>query len=107
MANTNPQAVLFANQYARPVANDIVSAYLTMKRIAQVWTGQDVIAVIPNDATLISDGAANDGRPQITDGMVNVLIANAATICALFEANSNLILNQMLQVSNAAASVVS
>lgn len=106
MPNSNPQAVSFANNYARRVADDMVSCYLTMKRLAQVWTGQSVAAVIPNDATLIADGSATDGRPQITDAMVNVLIANANTLIASFEANTNLILNQCLQVSVNADSVV-
>ena len=106
MPNSNAQAVLFANTYARQGANDIVSCYLTMKRIVQVWTGQSIATVIPNDSNVIVDGSATDGRPQITDAQVTIEIANMNTLIAAFEANSNLILNQMLQVSNNAASVV-
>jgi bifunctional ADP-heptose synthase (sugar kinase/adenylyltransferase) len=107
MANTNPQAVAFANNYARVVANDIVSCYLSMKRLKQVWDGQNMVSVIPNDATVIADGSAVDGRTQITNGQVNIMIANSVTLIQQFEANANLILNQMLQIQVNAQSVVS
>ena|SRR5271170_7541672 len=107
MANSNVQAVAFANNYARAGANNVVSCYLTMKRVLQVWTGQDVVAVLPNDSNLLVDGSAQDGRPPITDAQVNILIANMTTLVASFEASSSLILNQCLQVSNSANSVVS
>lgn len=106
MPNPNPQAVLFANQYARPVADTLVSAYLTAKRLVQVWNGQSIVTVIPNDANVIVDGSATDGRAPITNAQVNVEIANATAFIAFFEANSNLILNQTLQVSVHAASTV-
>lgn len=106
MANTNPQAVAFSNNYARVGADAVVSAYLTMKRVTQIWTGQNVAAVIPNDSTLMGDGSAVDGRVPITDAQVNTLISNMNTLIADFEASSNLILNQMLQVSVNASSRV-
>lgn len=109
--NTNAQAISYSNNYARVLADTMVSCYLTMKRAKQVWDAQNVVAIIPNDANLIQDGATvatgtPDGRAPITDGQVNVLIANAATLIAQFEANTNLILNQTLQVSVNAASKV-
>lgn len=104
MSNSNPQAVTFANTYARKAADNAVSFYLTAKRFLQVWNGQDVVAVIPNDASVIVDGSASDGRAPITDAQVNVLVANLSTLVASFEASSNLVLNQCLQVSVNAAS---
>lgn len=106
MPNSNPQAVAFANGYARPVADTLVSAYLTAKRLVQVWNGQNVVAVIPNDANVIVDGSASDGRVPITNAQVNVEIANAIAFIAFFEASASLILNQTLQVSVHAASTV-
>lgn len=106
MSNSNPQAVAFANNYARRAADDVVSCYLTMKRFLQVWNGQSIVSVIPNDAGVIVDGSATDGRAPITDAQVNVLVANLSTLVAQFEASANLILNQTLQVSVNAASVV-
>ncbi len=109
--NVNAQAILFDNTYARVGANNVVSCYLTMKRVLQVWTGQSIVSVIPNDANLIQDGATvasgvADGRPPVTDAQVNTLISNMTTLINSFEASSNLILNQFLQVSNQAQSVV-
>ncbi len=106
MANTNPQAIAYANNYARRAADTVVSAYLTMKRAVQVWNGQSIVTVIPNDSTVIADGSATDGRAPITDAQVNVLISNMSTLVATFEANANLILNQMLQISVNAQSTV-
>lgn len=107
MPNSNPQAVAFANNYARRGADEIVSAYLTMKRLLQVWTGQSVVTVIPNDSNVLVDGSATDGRAPITNAQVNVLIANATTLVAAFEANSSIILNQTLQVAVNSNSVLS
>lgn len=109
--NVNAQAIAFANNYARRTADNVVSCYLTMKRTVQVWNGQSIVTVIPNDANLIQDGATvasgtADGRAPITDAQVNVLISNLATLIAQFEASSNLILNQMQQVSVNAQSAV-
>lgn len=111
--NTNQEAINFDNNYARPVADEVVSAYLTLKRFVQVWNGQSVVSVIPNDSNPIQDGATTangtgqDGRPPVTDAQINVEVSNANTIIALFEANSNLILNQFLQLSSNAQSKVS
>lgn len=109
--NTNQQAINFDNTYARGGSNNVVSCYLTMKRVLQVWNGQNIVSVIPNDSNLIQDGAtvANgqpDGRPPVTDAQINIMISNMTTLIAQFEANSNLILNQFLQISNSAASVL-
>lgn len=109
--NTNAQAILFDNQYARVGANNVVSCYLTMKRVLQVWSGQNMTSLIPSDANLIQDGATvasgtADGRPPVTDAQIQTLISNMTTLINSFEASSNLILNQFLQVSNQAQSVV-
>lgn len=100
MPNSNPQAVAFANYYARKAADEIVTSYLTMKRFLQVWAGQSIVTVIPpNDSNVLVDGSATDGRAPITNAQVNVLVANATTLVAAFEASADLILNQTLQVA--------
>jgi len=110
--NINQQAINFANNYARTGADDVVSCYLTMKRILAVWNGQSIGNVIPNDSNLIQDGATTatsgvgDGRAPITDGQVNVLISNLTTLVGYFEASSSLMLNQFLQIQVNAQSVV-
>ncbi len=85
MANTNAQAVAWANQRARPLADLLVSTYLTCKAFVQQWTAQGVATVIPNDSTLIADGSAVDGRAPMTDAQVNILFAHAGDLIAYFE----------------------
>jgi hypothetical protein len=77
MPNVNPQAVAFTNNRARPMADAIYGAYLTAKKILAEYSAQNVAAVIPNDATVISDGAAADGRAQVTDAQVINIINRA------------------------------
>jgi hypothetical protein len=77
MPNVNVQAIAFTNTKARPTADIIYSAYLTAKKIVQDWNSQSVSSVIPNDATLISDGSATDGRNQVTNANVTSVITRA------------------------------
>lgn len=74
MANTNVQAVTFSNTRIRPMADLLYTAYLTAKSVVNQWNAQSVSAVIPNDATIIGDGAAVDGRAQITDAQATNII---------------------------------
>lgn len=111
--NTNAQAINYANGYARPTCDAVVTAYLTAKRALQVFAGEGIAAVIPNDANFIQDGATvasgqADGRTPITDAQVSaIMIGNLNSLVAFFEANSNIILNQFLGISVNAASRVS
>jgi len=77
MANTNPQAVQFTNTRARPMADMLYSAYLTCKSFVDQWNADNVAAVIPNDATIIADGAATDGRAQVTDAQITNMVTRA------------------------------
>jgi hypothetical protein len=115
--NTNQQAVAFDNNYARVGANTVVSCYLTMVRTLQVWNGQNLQAVIPNDANLVDDGSIpggsfvgqpplGNGRAPVTDAQIQTMIANMTTLVASFTANSNLILNQFLQIATNGTSAV-
>lgn len=85
MPNANPQAVAWANNKARPLADELRRAYLSCKAFVQMWTAQSLAAVIPNDATIITDGAATDGRAQVTNAQINVLFAHASNLIAYFE----------------------
>jgi succinylarginine dihydrolase len=59
------------------MADMLYSAYLTAKSLVQQWNSQSVSAVIPNDATVIADGSAADGRAQITDAQATNIITRA------------------------------
>lgn len=85
MANTNVQAITFVNQQIRPMADVLYSAYLSAKKIVQEWNGQSLSTVIPNDSTLIADGSATDGRPQITDAQATNIITRCMELISWFE----------------------
>lgn len=85
MANTNPQAITFTNERARPLSDLLYATYLTAKNFVQQWTAQNVAAVIPNDSTIIADGAATSGRNQVTNAQINVIFAHAQSMIAYFE----------------------
>jgi hypothetical protein len=72
--NNNAQAVAFSNTRIRPMSDLLYSAYLSAKKLVQEWNSQNVSAVIPNDATIIGDGATTDGRPQITDSQATTIV---------------------------------
>lgn len=105
-ANSNAQAVAFANTKIRPVNDLALSLYYSIQLFQQEWTQQGIAAIIPNDANLIADGSATDGRPQMTDAQAQIVQANLQTIMNVFTANSNLILNQLLSVAVHPASII-
>lgn len=85
MANTNAQAIAFVNTKIRPMADELASCYLSAKKINDLWNAQSVSTVIPNDATLISDGSAIDGRPQITDAQATTIITRCQEMISWME----------------------
>ena len=86
MANTNPQAVSFANTRIRPMADLLYSVYTTAESIVQQWNTQNMAAVIPpGDATLIADGSAVDGRPPMTNDQAYGIILAAQDIVNYFQ----------------------
>lgn len=89
MPNTNPQAVAFANNRARVLADEMRTLYLSCKAFVQQWTAQSVATVIPNDANVMTDGSATDGRAPITNAQINVLFAHASSLIAYFEGASS------------------
>jgi hypothetical protein len=100
MANiTDPSAVKFSNEQVRPAADRIMQFYWFCKGLKVQWTSQNLAALIPNDASLMVDGSAQDGRTQITGADVNVLLSNLNTFINSLEANTNLMLNQFGKVA--------
>lgn len=85
MANTNAQAIAFANGKIRVMADELATAYRTAKDIVSAWNAQNVAAVIPNDATIIADSSATDGRPQITDAQATAIITRAQELISWME----------------------
>lgn len=94
MPITNPTAIGFCNTYARPDADAMLSSYNTAKTVVNYWNANNISALIPNDSTLVADGAGvTDSRSPITGAMVNNVITRAEEIIADYEANGNAKLN--------------
>ena len=99
MANTNITAITFVNNKARPMADILAKHYYMCKDIVNTWNAQSMATNIPNDATVISDGAATDGRNPVTNAMVTAIITRAQEVIADYEATSNAKLNTVLGVA--------
>lgn len=96
---TNPQAVRFANEEIRPLADAYANLYFTAKRVAAEWSAQNIGALIPNTADVIIDGSETDGRAQITGAKVNGLVTAVAALVADLEANTNAKRDILLQIA--------
>lgn len=101
--NNNVQAIAFANQKIRPVNDLMLSLYYSIQIFQAEWTQQGIASVIPNDANIINDGAATDGRPQMTNAQAQVVQGNLQTIMNAITAT---ILNQGLAVAVHPASII-
>lgn len=96
---TNPTAVKFCNEVIRPLADKYAQLYYAAKTGGDVWTAQNLAALIPNTADPVIDGSATDGRATITGAMVNGFVANCAALIADLEATSKLKLNALLKIA--------
>ena len=96
---TNPQAVAFCNERVRLAANKFMDLYWWCKMVSEEWVSQGIAALIPNDASVLMDGSATDGRPICTGADINTLAARVAEFTALLEATTNAKLNQIAKVS--------
>lgn len=109
--NTNQQAINFCNEKLRPVADAVVTAYLSMNTLIDMWNAQGLSSIIPDDSNYVQDGATvasgtPDGRPPITDQQVQIMISNCNTLLGYFQASSNLLLNQFYQIEVNGRSVI-
>lgn len=96
---TNPQAIRFANEQIRTLADAYANLYFTCKRVGAAWTAQNIAALIPNNADVLIDGSAQDGRATITGAKVNGLVSAGSALIADLEAASNAKLNVLLQIA--------
>lgn len=83
----NPEAVRFANEKVRPVADRYAQLYWAAKILLTEWDASNIGALIPNTSEVIDDGSAEDGRTPITGAMVNGLKANLALLVGDLENN--------------------
>ena len=96
---SDPQAVHFCNERVRGAANHFSRLYWWCKLVSEEWASQGIGALIPNDASVILDGSAQDGRAIITGADVYTLAARVSEFTALMEADAKLKLNQISKVA--------
>lgn len=95
---TDPEAVRYANEVIRPLADKATAYYYAALAAINEWTATGMATKIPNTADVIVDGSATDGRSPITGAKVNGLIGHVGTMVADLEANTNQKLNVLLQI---------
>lgn len=96
---TNPEAVRFCNERVRSSADRLAQLYYEAKATYQEWTANSLGTIIAYDnADLVVDGSATDGRHPISGVDVNNLITRLSEIIIDLEANSNAKLNTVLAV---------
>lgn len=103
MAVTDPSVISFCNNFTRVAADKRAQDYYFAKKVNDVWNS-GLSALIPNDATVIADGAApngtstagGDGRRLIKGADVWLLVSRCQEIITDFEANGNARLNTVL-----------
>ena len=101
MANiTDPTAVSFCNGQVRVGADKTMQFYWWMKALKVMYLANPALAtLITNDASLIVDGSAQDGRTPITGADVNAFLTNVNTFITSLEANSSAILSNFAKIS--------
>jgi hypothetical protein len=80
---TNPQAITFANEQCRPIANHVVKLHYEMEQFIQAYGDWDMGDIFVDDPeSEVIDGAQTDGRPIITSRDVFRLRNNINTLLA-------------------------
>lgn len=100
MANiVDPNAIAFSNATIRVLADKYMQLYGLAKAASADWTAKGMSALFTNDTSAVIDGAATDGRTQITGADVQVLFSHVSTLITDLEASSNLKRNQIDKVA--------
>ena len=99
---TNPEAVRFCNEQARALATQIGHTYRMAKRVASEWTANPQLATLIafDNAALVVDGAAQDGRHPATGVNVNNVLSRGNELIADLEADGGAKLNTILALAH-------
>lgn len=84
-AITTPLIVRFANEKIRVSADQWSQSYWTAKSLLAQAASQGISASIPNDSTIIDDGADVDGRPVMTGQVAHAILQVAAVVVHFVE----------------------
>lgn len=90
MPNTNPEAIRVANEKIRPLADAMAGLYNALKSAQIEYTAENWAGLFPNDAEIIVDGSATDGRTQITNAEVRAfMLTDVVAFLNALEASVN------------------
>lgn len=99
MPNTNPQAILIANEKIRPAANRFGQLYGFLKILQAEATAESWLTLFPNDSELLVDGSAVDGRTPITNADARAFITLAGAYLTFMEQASAANLNLTMKIA--------
>lgn len=100
MPNSNPQAVRIANEKIRPLADQIAGIYNALKSAQIEFVAEGWGTLFPNDAEVIVDGSAQDGRTPITNAEIrSFMLTDAAGLLTFMEANANVIRDRVFKIA--------
>jgi hypothetical protein len=99
MPNTNPQAIRVANEKLRVLADRFGQAYNACKMAQDEYAAENWSALFPNDAEVIADGSATDGRTPITNADVVAFMTTVGAFITWMEATSNARRNNILKIA--------
>jgi hypothetical protein len=99
MANENPQAIRIANEKLRPAADRMGQLYNFAKSLQAEYVAEGWPSLFPNDAELIVDGSASDGRTPITNADILAFMGHVNTFIVSMEASTMAMRNNVLKIA--------
>ncbi len=96
---TNPEAIRFTNEWARPKADVLAQNYYAAKRLVNEWNSKSISSIIPNNTNEIIDGARVDGRHAVTGADITAIVTRCQEVIADYEATANAKLNTVQKVA--------
>ena len=100
MPNTNPQAIKIANDKIRRLGDKFAQLYNAVKSAQIEYTAENWATLFPNDAEIIVDGSAEDGRTPITNADVrNFMLTDAVAFLNSLETASNAGRNRVFKIA--------
>ena len=100
MPNTNPQAIMIANEKIRVLADKFGQLYNLAKMAQAEHQAEDWLSLFPNDAEVIEDGSLTDGRTRITNADVRTFMVTVVSgLITTLEASTNTQRNNVLKIA--------
>lgn len=99
MPNTNPQAIRISNDKLRVLGDRFGSLYNFCKMMQDEYTAENWAALFPNDAEVLADGSATDGRTSITNADINAFMTMVGAFITFMEVATPARKNNTLKIA--------